>query len=544
VRQSAFSTPPELPQSFPGRFPGKDGLLEILDFIGEPVGIRTHDPMIKSLSASITQAFAKTRFSPCPHKKALKDKDISLTNQVSTCHLEDTARRQFCGHGADTGEHGNGEIGQRPVAPDELADSIVRRLEPTEGRNRIKYDTKVKGFGVRVTPAGAKSFIFNYRTKAGRERRYTIAAAGEGGLKVGAAREEAEDIKAKLRTQPGYDPLAEIEAERDAPTVVRLCERFTEEHLPKKRLATQQDYTRAIDLYILPELKHRKVADLDYSDIDGLHRKVTKKGGPYRANRVVAILSKMFSLAIKWKWCDANPARGVERTPEIKRRRYLDGDELVRLTGALDKHKDQQAANIIRMLLLTGARRGEVMGARWDHFDLKAGVWTKPGSTTRQKTEHRVPLSAPLRKLLSDIHAAAEREAKKKHRPVSEFVFPGRSAGHRVEIKKDRADLRLAAGIIRAEAIDGTNGKPRMIVKHSARIHDLRHTYASVLASAGLSLPVIGALLGHSQPATTARYSHLFDDPLRAATEKAASVIAPADDAAGDVIRFPKGSAS
>ena len=431
--------------------------------------------------------------------------------------------------------------GPDDFAPAKLTDKLVKDLPAPEGRNRIKYDSQLKGFGIRVTPAGAKSFILNYRTRAGRERRFTIGQAGEGGWKVHAAREEAEDIKAKLRS--GYDPLAEIETERGAPTVADLCDRFTEEHFPKKRAATQQDYARAIKLYIRPVLQHRKVTEVGFSNADALHRKVTKDGGPYRANRVIAILSKMFNLAIRWKWCETNPCRGIERNAEAKRRRYLDSDELARLTEALNKHRDQPAANIIRMLLLTGSRRGEVMGARWDQFDLDAGVWVKPGSETKQKTEHRVPLSAPVRQLLTDIRAAAELGARKKGRPVSDFVFPARTgAGHRVELKKDWADLCKAAGLVTARTVPGKS--PRTIVTHSARIHDLRHTYASVLASAGLSLPTIGALLGHSQPATTQRYSHLFDDPLRKATETAASVIGAAEKRGGEVVRFPKGAAS
>ena len=140
------------------------------------------------------------------------------------------------------------------------------------------------------------------------------------------------------------------------------------------------------------------------------------------------------------------------------------------------------------MLLLTGARRGEVQGARWDHFDLESGVWTKPGSTTKQKTVHRAPLSAPARQLLSDIRSNSDTR--------SEYVFPSRNS-HRVEVKRNWAAICRAAEI------------------EDLRIHDLRHSYASLLASGGASLPVIGALLGHSQPATTARYAHLMDDPLR-----------------------------
>ena len=191
------------------------------------------------------------------------------------------------------------------------------------------------------------------------------------------------------------------------------------------------------------------------------------------------------------------------------------------------------------MMLLTGARKGEVLAARWDQFDLKAGAWTKQSSETKQKRDHSTPIAAPVRQLLSNLRAAAEREAKKKHEPVSEYVFPGRFGGHREGIKKDWTELCRAAGIVTTETIKGANGKTRTVVKHSARPHDLRHTYASVLASAGLSLPTIGALLGHSQVQTTARYSHLFDDALRKATETAASIIAPSGQGA-EIIKHPK----
>jgi integrase len=221
----------------------------------------------------------------------------------------------------------------------------------------------------------------------------------------------------------------------------------------------------------------------------------------------------MFALAIRWKLRTDNPAKGVERNQEMKRTRYLAGAELVALTFAIGQHKDKQAANILRLLLLTGARRGEALAARWDQFDLKQGVWTKPGAMTKQKTEHRVPLSAPARQLLGELRARAAEDA--------EFVFPGRTGAHRVEIKKNWDAIRKAAGM------------------PSTRIHDLRHTYASVLASAGMSLPIIGALLGHTQPSTTARYAHLLDDPLRQATERAGAIMTGRPSA--DIVRLKDG---
>nr|MBA3324552.1 site-specific integrase [Paracoccaceae bacterium] len=208
------------------------------------------------------------------------------------------------------------------------------------------------------------------------------------------------------------------------------------------------------------------------------------------------VLSRMLALAVRKGWRVDNPARGIERNQETKRTRYLSADEIARLTAALAALPDQQAANVFRLLLLTGARKGEVLAARWDQIDVERGLWIKPGSATKQKTEHRAPLSAPARQLLAGIPREGE------------FVFPGRLEGtHRVEVKAQWANACAAAGIA------------------GVRVHDVRHTFASVLVSAGLSLPIIGALLGHSQPATTARYAHLMDDPLRAATERAGAIV-------------------
>ena len=335
--------------------------------------------------------------------------------------------------------------------------------------------------------------MLNYRTRLGRERRYTIGTFPE--WKTGPARTEA--IELKKRIDQGGDPLGEIKAGRSAPTVNDLCDRFTAEYLPRKRPSTQTTYARQIAAEIRPALGSLKVAEVTFTDIDALHRTISKRA-PYRANRVLALLSRMFGMAIKWHMRADNPCRGIELNPEYQRRRYLSADELARLATALAT-SDQQIADIIRLLLLTGCRRGEALQARWQDIDLTTGVWSKPAHTTKQGTAHAVPLSEAARRLLLNLQEQA---------PASEWLFPGADGSqHRRSIHN--AWLRVC----KTANIDG------------ARVHDLRHTYASVLASAGLSLPVIGALLGHTKPATTARYAHLFDDPLRAATERAAAII-------------------
>jgi len=403
---------------------------------------------------------------------------------------------------------------------DRFDDRFVRDLPAPPNGNRVHYDRggkePVRGFGLRVTAAGAKSFVINY-TIAGRERRLTIG--GYPAWSVAAAREQAKSLRRRIDS--GQDPLAAKEAERGAATVSALCDRYLSDHASRKRTG-KQDQTY-IDRFIRPRLGARKVESITFSDLDGLHRRLTKESGPYLANRVAALTSKMFALAIRWGMRFDNPAKGIERNHEERRYRYLSGEELRRLTDALAACTSHAAANAVRLLLLTGARRGEVLGATWDQFDLEAGRWIKPSSHTKQKREHRIPLSAPARQLLAEMRAEAGRNAEARKREPSPYVFPGRvGTGPLVEIKSAWAWLCKAA------QLDGV------------RLHDLRHTYASVLASGGQSLPVIGALLGHTQPGTTARYAHLFDDPLRAATERAAAIVTGKDGASGSVVSIGK----
>jgi hypothetical protein len=264
---------------------------------------------------------------------------------------------------------------------DEFCDSAEG---PQSGRRSgyvIHYDTAVKGFGLRVTQNCAKSFILNYRAD-GIERRYTIGTFRDP-WRTAAARREAQRLKIVI--DQGGDPQGEKNTVRTAPTVRDLVQRWREEHSPKNRPSTQRENEKLIRQWIFPELGTHRVADLGYADIEALHRKITgKQGTPYRANRVLALVSKMLSLAVRWEWRPDNPCRGIERNHEERRYRYLTPAELERLVAALALYPNQTAANAIRLLLLTGARSGEVFTARWQQFNLEAGVWTKPSSATKQ----------------------------------------------------------------------------------------------------------------------------------------------------------------
>ena len=424
-----------------------------------------------------------------------------------------------------------------------LTESALRKVEaPTDGRGYvIVYDSEVRGLGLRITKADARSWILTYRTRQGRERRYTIGQFANWPLS--AAREEGRRLRRIV--DQGGDPLQQLATERAAATVNELADRYLAEHAPRLRASSRRDVEDNLKKWVRPELGKMKVIDVRHTDVERLHQKITAYGTPYRANRTMSLMSKLFNLSIKWEMRADNPVKGIERNQEQKRTRYLHPAEIARLAVALDTHPSRAAANAIRLLLLTGARRGEVLGAKWDALDLQTGVWVKPGSTTKQKTEHRVPLSAPALQLLVGIHVAALKAAKDAGHDaeISSFVFPSPNGKHLSNIKTSWLSVCKRAGLVNkipklsknGKPIMGREGVPVFEWKTTARIHDLRHSYASILASAGLSLPIIGALLGHSQQATTARYAHLMDDPLRAATDRAAAIIGAAG-VGGDVV--------
>jgi integrase len=394
-----------------------------------------------------------------------------------------------------------------------ITQSVIRGLKPPAAGNVIVWDSDIAGFGARITSGGTVAFVLNY-TLNGRERRYTIGKYPD--WSPSAARAEA--IKIRGDVSRGEDPLADREGRRDAPTVGELCDRYMEQHAePHKRASSVAGDRMAIDLVIKPGLGNRKVLEIAYTDIDQLHQSLRET--PYRANRILALLSKMFSLAIKWQHRLDNPCRGVQRFQEQRRERYLKPEELQRLLQTLAAHPNQHSANAVRLLLMTGSRRGEVLSATWDQFDLERGSWTKPSTHTKQKRQHHIPLSAPALALLSGMKAQREREG-----DLSEFLFPSPAGDSpQRELKRFWHTVCRRAGL------------------ESVRVHDLRHSFASYLASSGASLHLIGEMLGHTQPSTTHRYAHLLDDPKRKAADRVGAIISAAETGKepAKVIKFP-----
>jgi integrase len=368
-----------------------------------------------------------------------------------------------------------------------LTEKNVSKLKPPNAGNRIVYDGEIPGFGARITAAGVLSFVLNYRIN-GREHRFTIGRIPE--LSVASARDEA--IKLRNQIRNGEDPLAHRQHSRiENPTVKDLAARYLSDYAERhKRPTSIRNDKGMLEGVIVPQWGRREVAAVTKLDVENLHRKL--EATPYRANRMVALLGKVFSLAIEWGWRTDNPARGVRKYPEAPRTRWLDRAEIDRVLVELDKYPDRPSAIAIGLLLYTGARKGEVLAARWEHMDLENERWTKPRTNTKQKREEIIPLGTVAVALLRKLHQEAGE-------PDNGWVFSGRSEGEHLENLKQHWPLIRKAAKLGDEV----------------RLHDLRHTFASHLVSSGESLQTVGALLGHTQTQTTMRYAHLADTTLR-----------------------------
>lgn len=372
-----------------------------------------------------------------------------------------------------------------------LSDQLAREIKPPKSGNQIVYDDRLAGFGLRVTASGARSFILNYRFK-GRERRITLGQYPT--WTVLAARKQAEHLRRQIDT--GVDPLEERNAERSAPTLRDLFVRYADEHLPNKAPRSAADDRSMWVKDILPTLGNIKIADLSTRDCDELHRTVSSDR-PTRANRVIEVLRKALNLAIRWGWIERNPASGGRRNPEAKRTRYLTRNEIGKLIEAFDAHPERVSADALLFMLFTGCRRGEALNAKWEQFNLDSRTWTKPSAETKQRREHRVPYSTTVAEILERRRIAAS----------GTYIFPGSVGAPLQEVRRTWKSACEVAGI------------------REVRIHDLRHTFASLVASSGQSLLVVGELLGHSDAQTTKRYAHLYDEPLRDAAECVALVL-------------------
>ena len=373
-----------------------------------------------------------------------------------------------------------------------LTKRFIDSLAPPPTNYLIEWDDDLAGFGLLITKSGHKSFVCQYRNQFGRVRRLTLGALGK--LTPVQARKMAQKVLAEVAH--GRD-VAQIKTEqRRASSVAELARRYLVEHAePRKKAWSVKQDRRLLEKHILPALGHHKIQAVTRADIAKLHHDLHQT--PIQANRVISLLSKMFNLAETWglRPDNSNPCRRIEKYKEKKRERYLSNEELSRLSEVLQKAEAREmptAILAIRLLLYTGARVSEVTTLKWEHVDSEIGVMRLPDSKTGAKI---IPLPQPAIDLL--------RTAPKIH--DNPYVCFGLKPGqHIIGLQHIWQRIRKDAGI------------------EDVRLHDLRHSFASVAAAAGMGLPIIGAILGHSQPSTTQRYAHLALDPIKSATEEVA----------------------
>jgi integrase len=428
-----------------------------------------------------------------------------------------------------------------------VSSRTVQALRCPSGVDRaFLWDDGLPGFGVAAFPSGRKVYVFQYRF-AGRSRRITLGKHGS--ITPDKARALAK-VKAG-QVAEGKDPMAERRAERGVRTFREIADDYMRLHVqPKRKPRTVEEYGWLLRLHILPSLGSKRVDDVKRGDVERLHASMADS--PSAANRALTLIATV------WNWAKdrdefglgENPAARTKHYPEKSRERFLTSDELGRLGDAIRlaetkgipwtvsespnaKHVrkenrltkiDPHAAAALRLLMLTGARLREILNARWDYVDFERGLLNLPDSKTGRKV---IYLSAPALAVLESIPRVAGNPYIIAGHGSRKGPNKGERNTARTDLKKPWTTIMRAAGFVEAVPVTDAKGKPVFDAngepvteeRATVRLHDLRHSFASVGAGASLGLPIIGKLLGHRHAATTARYSHLDADPMRRAVE-------------------------
>ena len=380
-------------------------------------------------------------------------------------------------------------------------------------KDTVFWDSELIGFGVRAYPSGSKYYVV--QTKAGgATTRLTVGRHGI--ITAEEARRRAALMIARIKAgeEPVPEPMAKLAG---GPTVGELAARYLEEHVAVHcKPATSAIYGLAINKYIVPAFGKAPILALGREQVTGMHYKL--RDTPYMANMAIRCLSRMFNKVADWGLVPEgsnNPCRFVVMYKEPPRERFLTEEEFRRLGRVLGEVEAEgaipaQAAAALRLLMLTGCRRGEILTLRWEEVDLEAGELRLGDSKTGART---IPLSPEAVRVLASLPRVAG----------NPWVVPGIAAGTRM------SDISPSWQVVRARA-----------GLEDVRLHDLRHSFASRALALGESLPMIGKLLGHARIETTARYAHLARDSVDAAAAKVAASIGA--DILGNVYRNKTGS--
>ena len=398
-----------------------------------------------------------------------------------------------------------------------LTTTVIKQAAPKD-RDYFIWDHSTSGFGIKICRGGRQSFVCKYRMGRGRRaptRRVTIGEFGTWTLEQ--ARQEARRLLGAVAS--GADPARSEQARRRELVVADLCDRYLKHGLGAKKSSTIATDRGRITRHIKPLLGSKRIGDVTKADVSwfmnqiaegktakdiktGKHGLARVRGGKGTAARTVGLLGGIFSFAQDAGLIEKNPVRGVKRYRDNRVDSYLTINEIQLLGRMMDQALEDginpQALTIIRLLILTGARRGEIQALRWTEVDLEGGFLRLADSKTGQKV-------IPLNRWACQTINVQPRSL------GTDYVFPAtRGDGFYTGTWKVWSKLR--------------KGSP--IEKY--RIHDFRHSFASLAVQGGASLPLVGGLLGHKDTATTQRYAHLTDNPLRQVTHATGSLIASA----------------
>ncbi|HEV2185610.1 MAG TPA: tyrosine-type recombinase/integrase [Stellaceae bacterium] len=396
----------------------------------------------------------------------------------------------------------------------------VDSLSPAYDAETVLWDAEVKGFGIRVRRS-SKSYILQYRVGTGRSAGLRKLTIGKHGSPWTAETARAEAKRSLAEVAAGRDPAASRQEDRKALSFNDLIDLYLTEGASHKKSSTLKVDRGRIEHHIRPLLGKLRADRIGRADVERMRNAITAgktagtsissekrrpgsiaTGGKGAAAQCVALVSSIYAFAIGRCLCAENPARGVKKAPVRKIERFLSEAEFAQLAEALDAEA-QHSGNpypptAIKLLLLTGCRKSEITNLLWDHVDFDRECLRLPDSKSGAKV---VYLNAPARALLHNLPRVAH---------SSRVILAMRADSAGPAIDKVWSRVRRAAGL------------------SGVRLHDLRHSFASVGAAGGLSLPIIGALLGHKHATTTARYAHLSADPLRAANDAVGAKIAAA----------------
>ncbi len=359
--------------------------------------------------------------------------------------------------------------------------------EKTGNKPDIRWDSDLPNFGIRIYPSGKKSFVLSYRNSG---RKHLMVLGQYGVFTLSQAKDIAKDVLGKLRID-SKDPLEDRYQHIKAETVNELCTQYLERYA-KTHKKSWHDDQRRINKFVIAEWGTRKAYSIKRFDITKLHNKIGKNS-PYEANRVLALISKIYSQARKWGIVPddhINPTQDVEKFKEHKRDRWVTQQEMPKLALSINSESNVFARYAIWLYLLTGARKSEILTAKWEYVD-----WNRMElklQDTKSGRTHYIPLSSVAINLLQNIPRVDN----------NPYIIVGHKAGsHLVNIDKAWRRIRSAADI------------------EDVRLHDLRRTVGSMLVQSGSSLPLIGEVLNHSNQATTKIYARFSNEEPRRALE-------------------------